>query len=71
MIFILHYLQDPKLWELRYAPYNGECRICIINRRIPFRALITLHITYLLSPPTLQVGALNHILNPKPKKESS
>ena len=30
---ILHYLKDPKLWELRYLPYYGLCRMYIINRR--------------------------------------
>ena len=34
MIEILHYLQDPKLWELWYLPYYGQCRIYIINRSI-------------------------------------
>ena len=35
MISILHYLNDPKLWELRYIPY---CGIHIINRSagLPF-----------------------------------
>ena len=28
---ILHYLKDPKLWELGYIPYNGQCRILSIN----------------------------------------
>ena len=28
----LHYLKHPKLWELWYIPYYGECRINIINR---------------------------------------
>ena len=32
MIYILHYLKDPKLWELWFIPYYGKCRICIINR---------------------------------------
>ena len=32
MIEILHYLKDPKLWELWYIPYCGSCRISIINR---------------------------------------
>ena len=32
MIEILHYLNDPKLWELWYTPYYGLCRIYIINR---------------------------------------
>ena len=32
MILILHYLKDPKLWELWYIPYYGKCRIYIINR---------------------------------------
>ena len=30
---ILHYLKDPKPWELWHIPYYGSCRICIINRR--------------------------------------
>ena len=34
MIEILHYLKDPKLWELWYTPYYGQCRIYIINRSI-------------------------------------
>ena len=45
MIEILHYLKDPKLWELWYIPYYGSCRIHIINRaascnafRVLFRA---------------------------------
>ena len=29
---ILHYLKDPKLWELWYVPYYGSCRILSINR---------------------------------------
>ena len=29
----LHYLKDPKLWELWYTPYYGQCRIDIIHRR--------------------------------------
>ena len=32
MIKILHYLKDPKLWELWYIPNSGQCRIYIINR---------------------------------------
>ena len=32
MIYILHYLNDPRLWELWYIPYYGDCRIYIINR---------------------------------------
>ena len=24
---ILHYLKDPRLWELWYIPYYGSCRI--------------------------------------------
>ena len=32
MIEILHYLKDPKLWELWYIPYYGYGRICIIHR---------------------------------------
>ena len=27
MIEILHYLKDPKLWELWYLPHYGKCRI--------------------------------------------
>ena len=23
MVYILHYLKDPKLWELWYIPYSG------------------------------------------------
>ena len=34
MIEILHYLKDPKLWELWYIPYYGSCRIYIINRTV-------------------------------------
>ena len=30
---ILHYLKDPKLWELRYIPYYGSCRILSISRK--------------------------------------
>ena len=33
MVKILHDLKDPKLWELRYIPYFGSCRILTINRR--------------------------------------
>ena len=29
---ILHDPQDPKLWEVWYIPYNGQCRILSINR---------------------------------------
>ena len=32
MIKILHYLKDPRLWELRYMPSYGSCTIYIINR---------------------------------------
>ena len=32
---ILHDPKDPKLWELRYIPYYGSCRILSINRRDP------------------------------------
>ena len=32
MILIVHYLKDPKPWKLWYVPYDGQCRICIINR---------------------------------------
>ena len=32
MIAILHYLKDPKLWELWYIPYYGYCSIYTINR---------------------------------------
>ena len=31
MVKILHYLKDPKLWELRYIPYYEQCRILTIN----------------------------------------
>ena len=31
---ILHYLKDPKLWELWYIPYYGSCRILSISRTI-------------------------------------
>ena len=31
---ILHYLKDPKLWELWYIPYYGSCRILSINRML-------------------------------------
>ena len=31
---ILHYLKDPKLWELWYIPYYGSCRILSINRSL-------------------------------------
>ena len=31
-ICILHYLKDPKLWELLYIRYCWHCRIYIINR---------------------------------------
>ena len=40
MIQILHYLKDPKLWELWYVPHYGSCRIYIINRRMGFRAVV-------------------------------
>ena len=32
---ILHDPKDPKLWELRYIPYYGSCRILSINRKDP------------------------------------
>ena len=32
---ILHDPKDPKLWELWYIPYNGQCRILSINRIRP------------------------------------
>ena len=28
---ILHDPKDPKLWELWYIPYHGQCRILSIN----------------------------------------
>ena len=31
MIYILHCLQDPTLWELWYIPYYRLCGIYIIN----------------------------------------
>ena len=31
---ILHDPKDPKLWELRYIPYYGSCRILSISRSI-------------------------------------
>ena len=34
---ILHYLKDPKLWELWYIPYYGSCTILSINRRSPLQ----------------------------------
>ena len=34
MIQILHYLKDPKLWELWYIPYYGHCTIYIINHEV-------------------------------------
>ena len=36
MIYILHYLKDPKLWELImvYVPSYGQCWIYIINRSL-------------------------------------
>ena len=33
MIEILHYLEDPKLWEFWYIPYYGKCRTYTISRR--------------------------------------
>ena len=30
-MMVLHYLKDPKLWELGYIPYYGSCRMYIIN----------------------------------------
>ena len=35
MIEILHYLKDPKLWELWYIPYYGYCRMYTINCNTP------------------------------------
>ena len=32
MMKILHYLKDPKLWELWHIPSYGYCRIYTINR---------------------------------------
>ena len=34
MIYNLHYLKDPKLWELWDIPYYGSCRISTMNRMI-------------------------------------
>ena len=31
---ILHDPEDPKLWELRYIPYYGSCRILSISRML-------------------------------------
>ena len=36
---ILPYLKDPKLWELRYIPYYGSCRILSISRNTDFKSL--------------------------------
>ena len=36
MIKALHYLKDPKLWELWYIPQYGSCRVYIINRMLGF-----------------------------------
>ena len=35
---ILHDPKDPKLWELWYIPYNGQCRILPINRMTEIKA---------------------------------
>ena len=35
IVYILHYLKDPKLWEIRYIPRYGSCRIYIISRIDP------------------------------------
>ena len=32
LIYILHYLKGPTLWELWYTPHHGKCRMYIINR---------------------------------------
>ena len=42
MIEILHYLKDPKPWELWYIPYYGYCMIYIINRIIQARKPVDL-----------------------------
>ena len=39
MISILHYLKDPKRWELWPIPCYGYCRIDIINRMTELRGL--------------------------------
>ena len=37
MVKILHYLKDPKLWELQYIPSYGSCRILTINRTTQYK----------------------------------
>ena len=62
MIYILHYLQDPKLGELWTIPYYGYCRIYIINR-IKSRSIVPVlvgmnsnapNVAATLAAPTLQ-----------------
>ena len=74
VIYILNYLQDPKLWELWYIPYYGQCRIYIINRSNRFlKSLIlwggvsTLNLRpYWLSLTSSCGSACTESLNPKP-----
>ena len=47
MIQILHYLNDPRLWEIRYLPYYGYCRIYIINLIGSFWFVFSLRVYYL------------------------
>ena len=37
MMQTLQCLNYPRLWELWYIPYNGSCRIYIINRMGPLQ----------------------------------
>ena len=35
VIEILHYLNDPKIWEIWYIPYHGSYRNFIITHYVP------------------------------------
>ena len=34
-IYVLHYLNDPRLWELWYIRYYWECRNNVNRMRVP------------------------------------
>ena len=55
---ILHYFKDPKLWELRYIPYSGSCRILSINRITGTQSPIPFEPGSLGTSPSFQSDAL-------------
>ena len=50
MIKTLHYLNDPRLWELWYILYYGYCRMYIINRMYHVELSLSHSLSLYLSP---------------------